>query len=32
MISLPRDFTYEDAEAIYAKVSVSDPNLPRSFP
>lgn len=28
----PRDFTYEDAKAIYAKVSVSDPNLPRSFP
>lgn len=28
----PRDFTYEDAKAIYAKVSVSEPNLPRSFP
>ena len=28
----PRDFTYEDAKAIYAKGSVSDPNLPRSFP
>lgn len=28
----PRDFTSEDAKAIYAKVSVSDPNLPRSFP
>uniref|UniRef100_UPI004038A945 lyase family protein n=1 Tax=Dialister succinatiphilus TaxID=487173 RepID=UPI004038A945 len=28
----PRDFTHENAKAIYAKVSVSDPNLPRNFP
>lgn len=28
----PRDFTYEDAKAVYAKVSAGDPNLPRSFP
>lgn len=31
----PRDFTYEDAKAIYAiyaKVSADDPNLPRDFP
>lgn len=28
----PRDFTYEDAKAVYAKVSAGDPNLPRDFP
>ena len=28
----PRDFTYEDAKAIYAKVCASDPHLPRDFP
>lgn len=28
----PRDFTYEDAKAIYAKVCASDPHLPRRFP
>ena len=28
----PRDFTYEDAKAIYTKVCASDPHLPRDFP
>lgn len=28
----PRDFTYEDAKTVYAKVSAGDPNLPRNFP
>lgn len=28
----PRDFTYEDAKAIYAKVCAGDPHLPRDFP
>ena len=28
----PRDFTYEDAKAIYTKVCASDPQLPRDFP
>ena len=28
----PKDFTYEDAKAIYAKVSAGEPDMPQTFP